>query len=112
MAKINFKSLSPEEVAALSSKDKANYDKWSAKQASGSTDSDSDQDESENEDSKGPEPDANESAPAPELVEVEVTSLFQVNTTVHGHLYPGKKYKIGKAIAEQLAEQKLVEIIG
>jgi hypothetical protein len=35
MAKINFESLSPEEVAALNSKQKEAYDKWLAKKESG-----------------------------------------------------------------------------
>jgi hypothetical protein len=112
MAKIDFKSLSPEEVAALSPKDKANYDKWFAKQSSGSQDPDSEDEEDEKEPIKEPEIE-DQKEPEPDgLVEVEVTSLFQVNTTVHGHLYPGKKYQIGKAIAEQLEQQGHVKIIG
>lgn len=92
MAKIDFKSLSPEEVAALSTEEKARYDKWLAKQKP--------EDEPESEDKPV------------ELVKVK--ALKQVNTSAYGHLYPNAKepYTISKALAEQLSKLGEVEIVG
>jgi hypothetical protein len=100
MAKVDFKSLSPEEVAALSGKEKANYDKWLAKQ----NDSDPSNDNDEPEEETAVKPDA-------EILLVEVEPVIQVNTSVFGNLYPGKKYKIASDLAQQLEEQKQVVIV-
>jgi ABC-type hemin transport system ATPase subunit len=96
MSKIDFKSLSPEVVATLSPKDRANYDKWLAKQ------SDVEKDEGEQE----VEEETND------LVEVE--ALRQVNTSLYGHIYPGEKNrkKISRVLAGQLAKLGEVKIIG
>ena len=84
MGKIDFESLSPEEVAALTGNKKAAYEKWLAKKDS---------------DKEGGE----------ELVTIK--ALKQINLSVHGRFSEGQSGKVTKAVAEQLEKLGECEIV-
>lgn len=86
MANINFESLSPDQVAALSAKDRKNYDKWLAKQTPA------------------------DKTPEEEVELVSVKAFNDINTTVFGVLRKDKISKVSAKMAEQLEAQGLVEL--
>ena len=88
MAAIDFKTLTTEEVAGLTGKQKKAYEKWLANQNDGDTSNDNE-----------------ESEP---LIEVE-SLVDGLNTTLYGNFKAGDKKQIGVKIAVQLEAQGLVK---
>jgi hypothetical protein len=91
MARINFKDLSPEQVADLSPADKSNYDKWLAKQnLNGVKEDENDENEDKEEDKSEP-------------ILIEVEGLKDgINTTLYGTINKGHKKKVAIDFAAQM----------